>query len=371
MIKTITKIFFGILVFFVLTHIYFYFKHHFWYYQPVSLYTSIFLKYGKISESIPKTIDTPSNYFIQEIDNQQNFSQLQHLLNQNFRLHDNYQYHYNKQYLDWSLNTPIKSNSLQKYDTKKWNIGLYHQKDLIGFIHGKPITIKLDKQKVPCFYVDFLCIKKEYRGQHLAPVLISNMAKNGFLEEYQVFIFKKEIYPLPFRYINQYHYYLYALTNHLKSYKDLTNLQPLKENNLLHCYQFFINNSHHYQLNVDFSLQEFKHYFLNKNSYSFVEYSNNKIIGFISAFDSRFMIKKKKTCLQIQCYLGISNSLFKKICLIGIDNHFDYLMINNMGQHQELIDQYSFQKISNCYIHFYNFHINSTISCKNIFFPIP
>jgi hypothetical protein len=371
MIKTFIKIVMLIIASFVLANIYIYFKHKFWYYQPVSLYTSIFLKYGKISDKIPKTIDTPPPYSIQSIDNNQKFPQLQYLLNQNFRLHDNYQYHYNKQYLDWCLNTPIQNKSLQKYDTKKWNIGLYHQKDLIGFIHGKPITINLDKQKIPCFYVDFLCIKKEYRGKHLAPVLISNMANNGFLEEYQVFIFKKEIYPLPFRYINQYNYYLYTLTNHINSDMDFSNIQPLQENNLLHCYQFFINNTQHYQLSVDFSLQEFKHYFVKKNGYSFVEYSNNKIISFISAFDSRFMIEKKKTCLQIQCYLGISNSLFEKICLIGVDNQFDYLMINNMGQHQELIDQYSFQKISNCYIHFYNFHINSTISCKNIFFPVP
>jgi len=371
MINTISKFMLIVILFFIFAHIYFYFKHPFWYYQPVSLYTSIFFKYGQISKKIPKPIYLPNNYYIKKIDNQKHFSQLRYLLNQNFRLHDNYQYHYNKQYLDWSLNTPIKSNNLQKYHNQKWNIGLYYLKELVGFIHGKPITIIINKKKVPCFYVDFLCIKKEFRGKHLAPILISNMAKNGFIDEYQVFIFKKEIYPLPFRYINKYYYHLFDLKKYIRNNKSPSNIQTLNENNLQQCYQFFVNNTQHYQLSVDFSLLEFKHYFMNKNNYSFLEYSNHKIIGFISAFDSRFMIEKKKTCLQIQCYLGISNSLFDKICSIGIKNQFNYLMINNMGQHQELIDKFSFQKISNCYIHFYNFHIHSTISCKNIFFPIP
>lgn len=355
----------------MLTHLYFYINHRFWYYQPVSLYTSVFLKYGKISNKIPDTVQSGVKYQIKTIDNQAQFYPLQQLLNQNFRLHDNYQYLYNKNYLDWVLNSPIKSVSLQKYSNKKWNIGLFDQDDLIGFIHGKPITINLNNQEIFCFYVDFLCINKKYRGKHLAPVLISNMAKNGFLEEYQVFIFKKEIYPLPFKYINQYSYYLLDVSQYLYKQPDFTNIIPLQENNAHQCYQFYLNKIKNYQLKVDFSFEEFKHYFMGKHIFSFVRYDKSKIIGFISAFDSRFMIEKKKTCLQINCVLGNPNLLFEKIYLHAKKNNFQYIMINNMGKNQDLITKYNFKKISNCFIHFYNFHLYSSIGSQNIFFPIP
>jgi len=74
---------------------------------------------------------------------------------------------------------------------------ILHNKYVIGFIYAQPMTIHvLGRNAIPIYYVDLLCIAKEYRSRGLAKALISHMsnfAPNGV----KSFIHKKDKAPLP------------------------------------------------------------------------------------------------------------------------------------------------------------------------------
>jgi len=79
-----------------------------------------------------------------------------------------------------------------------------HQKQVIGFIYGQPLTIHVretqpSRKPIPIYYVDLLCVSKEYRSQGLAKTLISYMS-NFAPNNTRSFIHKKDREPLPIAY---------------------------------------------------------------------------------------------------------------------------------------------------------------------------
>jgi GNAT superfamily N-acetyltransferase len=69
----------------------------------------------------------------------------------------------------------IKEDVLAHHITleKAVNIGLYHGKDLIGFIHGRPIQIVFHGNSYDIYYVEYLCVHDDYRNRNIASLLIS------------------------------------------------------------------------------------------------------------------------------------------------------------------------------------------------------
>ena len=59
-------------------------------------------------------------------------------------------------------------------------------------------------------YVDYLCVDHEHRNKNVASMLISHMAS-----QYPggCFIFKKEIYPLPYRHLVSFGTFMLSLNN--------------------------------------------------------------------------------------------------------------------------------------------------------------
>jgi GNAT superfamily N-acetyltransferase len=69
----------------------------------------------------------------------------------------------------------IKEEVLAHHITleKAVNIGLYHGKDLVGFIHGRPIQIVFHGNMYDIYYVEYLCVHDDYRNRNIASLLIS------------------------------------------------------------------------------------------------------------------------------------------------------------------------------------------------------
>jgi hypothetical protein len=82
------------------------------------------------------------------------------------------------------------------------NIGFYKENQLIGFIHGRPINIVYKDAEYTVHYVEYLCVKKEYRGQNISPLLISRYVQEmerKLARSDMWFLFKKDGTPHPFR----------------------------------------------------------------------------------------------------------------------------------------------------------------------------
>ena len=70
----------------------------------------------------------------------------------------------------------------------------YKDNQLIGCITARQLTISLNQTiNIPCYYIDFLCVHKDYRNQNVAPTLIQtheyNQRKNTNI---LVSLFKRE-----------------------------------------------------------------------------------------------------------------------------------------------------------------------------------
>ena len=134
-------------------------KHKFWDKQPVSRDT---LKKEGIISNNPKMkilLDNKMYFKNLDINNDNEFKIIYNFINSNFS--DNY--NYTKNFLKETLN----------YLGKVFNIGLYNNNEIIGFIHAKPIRLFIKNNILNMYYVDYLCVKKYYRGKNIPKMLIS------------------------------------------------------------------------------------------------------------------------------------------------------------------------------------------------------
>lgn len=82
------------------------------------------------------------------------------------------------------------------------NIGYYYKNELVGFIHGRPIRIVYKDIEYPVHYVEYLCVKREERGNNISPLLISRYIQEAVRKEGRTdiwFIFKKDGRSHPFQ----------------------------------------------------------------------------------------------------------------------------------------------------------------------------
>src|SRR5699024_4582904 len=78
---------------------------------------------------------------------------------------------YSKEFLIWQLKSP---------DTlPEWNIGLYVDEQIIGFISAQKIQIRIKEEAPPTVIVNFLCLHKNHRNNRLAPMLITEIRKRA------------------------------------------------------------------------------------------------------------------------------------------------------------------------------------------------
>lgn len=63
------------------------------------------------------------------------------------------------------------------------------ENEVIGFVHGKRILMSINKKKVPVLGINFLCVRKFFRKQGVANILIEEITKKGLLRGFQVGVF--------------------------------------------------------------------------------------------------------------------------------------------------------------------------------------
>ena len=161
--------------------------HRFWYDQPVSwndVSGDELIPMGRLPDY---EIKLPPYTELRVFDDDCDYDGLCDFLNSNFSSH-----------LRMSR-TVIKSH-LRKEGCA--NIGFYLHNELIGFIHGRPITIVYKDVEYTVHYVEYLCVKKENRGHNISPMLISRYVQEmerKLARDDLWFLFKKDATAHPFR----------------------------------------------------------------------------------------------------------------------------------------------------------------------------
>ena len=343
-----------ILILIILLYFYINPKHSFWDKQPVARKKHD--KYGLISINPIFNIDLRNNYDFSETG----------ITNKTLSFINNHFSPYNKFQLDFLKNT-LTFDTVQKIH----NIHLYDKNKLVGFIHAKPINIIVEAIKINIYYVDFLCIHKEYRKKNLATFLIAKLINNCHSK--QVFLFKKDNNPLPFNYINKTAYY------YKKNIKKIPNVLLNKFNsnfkNIETIYNFILSIKKEYTYYDNISLQQFKElYANNKSKHIVVESKSNVIISVCiyvnNLFNHRNTIFKT---LDIE-YIYIKKKNLEVSTIIEYlgtkcDNNTLLTCIDQMHNNY-FIEKYDFNKGMNLYYHMYNYTINKQLKNRELSFNL-
>ncbi len=336
-----------------------YYKHKFWYKQPVSR-TFFKNKEGVIIK--PKNLIVDCN-----LDKKYSWNTIRDVKEFKNFLQNNYtkSEYYDINYLNWILNSPYKhiTKLSNMPNRNNINIALYHTNKLIGTITGRPIMLKINKNIVEGFYVDFLCIHKKYRNKGLTPKLISKLLSIWKKYKLDMHIFKIDNNPLPFDNIGCFNYYYYDLSINSKSFDNKlikgVNIKKLNKKYIEMAYEFFHNSVKRYKLYQIYTLDEFKYYFLsNKHIKTYITLQNNVITGFFTFTKMKYKhpFQKNKTaqCIELTYFLTMESNIIYNF--INMFKKYDFLIFLDAMQNKELVDILKPHKGHKTYYQLYNYY---------------
>ena len=327
---------------------YFQRKHKFWSQQPVTQNYKFNITEGIITKNLI-TANKISDKFKIQINNV-NIACFSDFLKNNYFLNNVNKYTYSLKFIIWLLNYNLSFNKI---------ITITDNNKIIGSITSKLNNIVYKDENIKLSYVDFLCVSNGYRNMRLSPDLITNIANLNNLNDTQVFIFKIDNKPLPFRYICKMNYYQLNFEDF--DYKNNENkIKLINDENILKCYNFFNCNIKKYKLRANYSLFEFKYYFINDNILSFIkEDINNNILSLsIIVKHTTFLYNKNINNFELLYYINNedNNDFFEDI-INYLKNIGKNLIVLDIMENNKFIDKYNFIKGMNCYYQMYNYNI--------------
>lgn len=332
--------------------------HTFWSKQPVSFYYRLKFSNGMISSSRPPPPIKDDNYSLDYFSSDDDkIKDIVNLMNNNYSLSPNCSYHYDQEYLAWMVNNDNK---------ERINLCLSDKEKIIGCISARPTTIILKKEKLRCLYVDNLCVEKSYRSKGLAPILISHMSNYGFDKGYNLFIYQKEGYQLPYRSVTVSENMIYQLQKYNLGEYELTTLD---DKNVKQVYDFYNNYYQGKDNYIEYSFTEFNQYFKNPWVTTYVEFKNNQIINLIVTQDSKYQVNNQKV-IEIP-YIIIkndpNNQFVKKILNKCLENGYS-LVCNKNQLNKNYFSDLKKNNSFNTFIYMYNYHLVSPVNENNLFF---
>jgi len=327
--------------------------HKFWDNQPVS---RKYLKNEGIISKNPKfNIILKNNMFFRNININSKYDLS--LIHQFINNHFSNSYEYSIDFLKESLFYLDENTSN--------NIGLFnHNNEIIGFIHCKLIKLNIKDKIQNFYYTDFLCVHKNYRNKNLATLLISKIIT--YYNQYQPFIFKKDVKNLPFNYINKTSYY-YKNIDYNKYYKIENKIQFLNEENILQVFNFITNVLKKKKIYQIFSIEEFKKLYINTTKNCIIEYDYNDQIISVIIFITINFVQNKNTIKTFDIEhifidtLGYNFEIFNFLIDYAKKKNIKMITLIDQMYNKYFIDQYNMLKSMNIYFHSYNYHLNEII----------
>lgn len=352
-----------LIIIIITSHLCYNYYHPFWAKQPISKYTNFLkLNNGIITQKKPPNPIISTKYKIDFLKdkNQIELLLLINFLNKNYIDVSNMSFEFNLNYLKFYLN-------LDNQD--RINLILKDKTKIIGFISSRNLKVVINKKIYFYQYVDNLCVDKQYRKQNLASILISHMANYGFLKGYNMFIFKKDSYPLPFRYIASYQNKLYQIPNYNLDEKTVFK-GSLDKVQLI----YFVFNQYLEQFNsrCQYSILDFKYYFFNEFTYIYYQVNDqDKISNMIILYDNKSKLNDKNIIEICYCIVNDQKNfkiLFQTVLSICCKNNFSYCNINNFDsiliEYEKDLDIIKNYKT---FIHTYNYHHNQLLTNYNLY----
>ena len=280
-----------------------------------------------------------------------------------------------------SVTDYFKGHNKKVYISMKYIIDINKNKKLIGTMSSIPYEMLIYKNKINIYYIDFLCVHKDYRKKGNAPLIIYTHAVNLYNKyKHLVYIFKREGVLSSYVPLTVYNSYIFDTKHWVKnaSFKNnqyqlidlkgssISTLQEIFEeietNDMFECIykpnlnniNILIQNGHLivFVLMIDNNPHAC---YIYKNSY--VSYGDNKCVDLIASYSN--------TSDEI-FVMGYLNSLK----LLSKHLTYNYLLIENISHNyillKAILERYSYKYKCDTGYYFYNYATIPFYS-KNVF----
>tara|TARA_Y100000816_G_scaffold292131_1_gene285983 strand:- start:3675 stop:4823 length:1149 start_codon:yes stop_codon:yes gene_type:complete len=264
----------------------------------------------------------------------------------------------------------FKGHNKKVYISMKYSIDTNKNKKCIGTMSSIPYEMVIYKNKMDIYYIDFLCVHKDYRKKGNAPLIIYSHAVNLYnMYKHLVYIFKREGVLSSYVPLTVYNTYIFDTKHWVKnaSFKNnqyqlidskgsnISTLQEIFEdmetNDMFECIykpnlnniNILIQNGH---LIVFILMIDNNPYacYVYKNNH--VSYGDNKCVDLIASYSNT------SDEIFIMGYLNSLTILSKRIT-------YNYLLIENISHNyillKAVLERYSYKYKCDTGYYFYNY----------------
>lgn len=257
--------------------------------------------------------------------------------------------------------------------------GIEKDNILIGTISGKYTSIIVNKKKYKSIYVDYLCIHKEYRDCHYAPILISIIIKHMKTYNYPTAFYRLDSMKHHFKHFYESYYYYYKLIQYdsnkseekkANNYHITSFILDINDMGMIHrLYSFYLENISLFQIYENITEKEFYFKIKNKISTTIIFTENDNIVGFITYLNTTYNIFENRSPVIEIYYFIFSNNKYSDdiiyLFLKQIPSTFEYLYLLNNFYNNKLVNYLKMSKTDISYFYLYNYFLKNGYYSKN------
>ena len=254
------------------------------------------------------------------------------------------------QYQDW----------LQQYII----FGIKKAGRLIATIGAAPTTFSIGGETRRGYYVDILCIDRQYRKSGYAPKLIEKLIEMWKETDMEIMLFKldnMQIGPHP-TFTFQY-YMLDTTTIQMPTIQNGSSgrLEMVDRSNIVKAYEYFQSQMGRYEIVEEMTLKRFKRWILNPTGITtsyLMKRGKNRIVGFVNLMKNKY---RKATDAEIVEVVDVIYCLGNKLeimpLLLEKLSDIRYYIFLDIMDHKDLISLYQMKPLYTTNYYFYNYEL--------------
>jgi len=352
--------------------------HKFWNEQPIQQIND-YGKNGIISKNLQSNhMDLPAafKWWNIDVENKKDLLLLQKFLNEHYIEDDKCIFR-----MDYSVEL-LKQFLTPPGYRREWHVGIINCNNIIGFIAGIPINLKVDGEVRLWCEINFLCVHKKFRNNNLAPLLINEVINKCIDNKiYNAIYTIAKVITKPVSCAKYWHKIINyekmikigfcgVPTYAIRDNKLLPNLRQMQRSDVDIVCKLLNDYMKKFDISMHFDNNDVIHWFLsNGHIYSYVLEDITKIpTDFISFYglkssvlnSTEYDFYKTAYCFYYSVNTVSLTDLID--CILGVAKGlgFDVFTMNTIMNNDEIVEnnKLNFEKgTGNLYYYLYNYHI--------------
>ena len=245
-------------------------------------------------------------------------------------------------------------------------IGIKKVDQLIATIGATMTTFKIGDDVRKGFYVDLLCIDRQYRKGGYAVKMMEKLIEKWKALGSEIMLFKldnMQIAPWKPNFTFQY-YLLDKSTISVPSQSKRYRLEQVNETNLLNAYNYFTSQMKKYDIVEEMTLDRFKQWTTKSEiTVSYLVKRKTQIVGFVNLMRNKYKYQDNIVDVMDVVYC-LGNKLVIMPLLLSMKTQY-YIFLDIMD-HKDIIALYQMKPLYITNYYFYNYELLNRYNCMDV-----